>query len=703
MAKDSLVGKTIGKYVIVESLGRGGMAEVYLAYQESLERYVAIKLMHTFLADEQDFLTRFQREARSMASLNHGNIVGVYDFDVQEGDYYIVMEYVPGGTLKQRLESLAKEGEKLPLSESTNVALEVADALSYAHARGMVHRDIKPANIMINEEGHVVLTDFGIAKILSGPSFTATGAMIGTPAYMSPEQGLGQPGDERSDLYALGVLFYQMATGHLPYDADTPLAVIMKHVNEPIPPPSASVDGLPAEVQDVIVKALAKDPDDRYQTADEFADDLNSAASTSNMAVAASLSMAFLKDRPTPPPPPPTTKTAVGSVVEPTVITPQETVMAGAAETRLATPEVAPATEIAAPQAPVAPPAPPKGRSRWWIFLVIIIALIAVGGIAGGILVLGPFGSEEPTPAPTLAAVAEEATSTPTIEPTATEEIPTIDVVGTAVEGLAATLTAQPTQTSLPTNTPTATSTPTPDATGTFVASCEVDFKLVTFFTFSGPSSSAPTGSNFPMTWILENTGTCVLAEDLEWQFLGGESFGDPDPMPLGLNLAGGDQSTLETRLNAPARAGNYASTWQLADADGNQIGSGQTFSVQVFEPSTPTPRPTNTPETPPTPSGPLAYTLGFGNCEYVGGDWQCTMQINTSGGTGSYVVFVDDAEPPVRYEGSGPFFHTILSARCNPWVNTITIEDAGTGQVISEARFVDPNPLFEGGCQTPS
>ena len=144
MAKDKLIGTTIGKYVIVESLGRGGMAEVYLAYQASLERYVAIKLMHTFLADEQDFLTRFQREARAMASLNHRNIVGVYDFDVQDGDYYIVMEYVPGGTLKQRLESLAKEGEKLPLSESTRVALEVADALSYAHGRGMVHRDIKP-------------------------------------------------------------------------------------------------------------------------------------------------------------------------------------------------------------------------------------------------------------------------------------------------------------------------------------------------------------------------------------------------------------------------------------------------------------------------------------------------------------------------------------------------------------------------------
>ena len=695
MAKDKLIGTTIGKYVIVESLGRGGMAEVYLAYQASLERYVAIKLMHTFLADEQDFLTRFQREARAMASLNHRNIVGVYDFDVQDGDYYIVMEYVPGGTLKQRLESLAKEGEKLPLSESTRVALEVADALSYAHGRGMVHRDIKPANIMISEDGHVVLTDFGIAKILSGPSFTATGAMIGTPAYMSPEQGLGQPGDERSDLYALGVLYYQMATGNLPYDADTPLAVIMKHVNEPIPPPSATVEGLPVEIQDVIIKALAKDPDERYQSADEFASDLNAAASSSDMTVAAALSMAFLKDRPTPPPPSPSGVIDTGSQAAATAYAPQATVMAGAAATRLATPDVIAATEIAAPIAPT----PPKKKSWLWIILLVIAAFVIVGGIAGGLIVFGPFGEDEATPVPTAVAAVIEPTATETIKPTATEDIPTIDVVGAAVDSLAATLTAQPTATPLPTNTPIPSSTPTPDATLTFLADCVTEFEVADYYTYNGPGTSAATDSNFPLTWILENTGTCTLEESLEWKFLGGETFGDPEPVPLEIALAAGEQVELTRRLFAPSRAGNYASTWQLSDDGDNQIGTAQTFEVRIYVPVTPTPRPTNTPEAPPTPSQALGYNLGFGNCEYLGRDWQCTMQVNTYGGTGQYIVLVDDAEPPSQYEGSGPFFHSILAGRCNAWVHTITVRDSGTGQEIAEATWVDPNQLFEGGC----
>ena len=193
-----MIGTVLGSYEILEELGQGGMATVYRAYQSNMDRDVAIKIMHSFLADEENFLTRFQREAKAMASLNHSNIVSVYDFDVQDGIYYIVMEFVSGGTLKNRLENLARRGEKMPLADTVSSVLEIADALAYAHSRGMVHRDIKPGNIMLNEEGHAVLTDFGIAKILSGPSFTATGAMIGTPAYMSPEQGLGQAGDERA-------------------------------------------------------------------------------------------------------------------------------------------------------------------------------------------------------------------------------------------------------------------------------------------------------------------------------------------------------------------------------------------------------------------------------------------------------------------------------------------------------------------------
>ena len=304
MAKHSLIGQKVGKYQVAEALGRGGMAEVYKAYQESLDRYVAIKVMHSFLADEEGFLARFQREARAMASLNHRNIVGVYDFDVQEGMYYIVMEFVSGGTLKDRLSDLVKSGDQMPLEESVRIAMEVGDALAYAHGRGMVHRDVKPGNIMLDEQRHAVLTDFGIAKILSGPTVTATGAMIGTPAYMSPEQGLGQPGDERSDLYALGVLFYQMVTGRLPYDADTPLAVILKHVNDPIPQPAELNTDIPPEIHAVIIKAMAKNPAERYQTAVALITDLQSAAADSDLDLGAAVALSSLVDRPTPPPTP---------------------------------------------------------------------------------------------------------------------------------------------------------------------------------------------------------------------------------------------------------------------------------------------------------------------------------------------------------------------------------------------------------------
>ncbi|MBK8989472.1 MAG: serine/threonine protein kinase [Chloroflexi bacterium] len=197
---DTLTGRTIGKYQILEKLGRGGMAEVYKAYQENLDRYVAIKLMHAFLASEQDFLQRFKREARAMAAMNHANIVGVYDFDVyQEDTYYLVMEYIAGGTLKQRLEDLTEKQESMALGKAVQLGYQVAEALDYAHRHGMVHRDVKPANIMLGDNDRALLTDFGIVKMMGGQTmaYTATGALIGTPSYMSPEQAMGKPGDKR--------------------------------------------------------------------------------------------------------------------------------------------------------------------------------------------------------------------------------------------------------------------------------------------------------------------------------------------------------------------------------------------------------------------------------------------------------------------------------------------------------------------------
>ena len=266
-----IIGKTLGKYQIVERIGQGAMAEVYKAYQPALDRYVSIKLMHSFLAEDKNFLGRFRREAKAAAQLRHSNIVQVYDFDVMDGVYYyMVMEFIDGDTLQDKLQELAAANEIMPLDAAIHIVGEVTSALTYAHSQGMVHRDIKPSNVMITQEGHIILTDFGMAKIVSDPQYTTAGAIAGTPNYIPPEQGLGKPADARSDIYSLGAMFFQMVTGRLPYQADSAVGVLLKHINDPIPIASQANPALPPDIDSIILKALAKDPDDRYQTADAF-------------------------------------------------------------------------------------------------------------------------------------------------------------------------------------------------------------------------------------------------------------------------------------------------------------------------------------------------------------------------------------------------------------------------------------------------
>jgi len=253
------------------------MAEVYRAYQNSLDRFVAIKLLHSFLADDPEFKSRFEREAQNIAKLKHPNIVQVYDFDydVEGESYYMVMELVDGTTLKERLSAITARGELIPIKEVIRIIREAASALSYAHSRNMIHRDVKPANLMLDHDNRVVLTDFGIAKIVTGAQFTASGGMVGTPAYMAPEQGLGEAGDERSDLYSLGIIMFQLLTGKLPYDADTPLAIVLKHLNTPTPSARDFNPDLPEALDRIVQKSIAKDAHDRYQDAAELIEDLN--------------------------------------------------------------------------------------------------------------------------------------------------------------------------------------------------------------------------------------------------------------------------------------------------------------------------------------------------------------------------------------------------------------------------------------------
>ncbi|MCD4674124.1 MAG: protein kinase, partial [Anaerolineaceae bacterium] len=266
----NLIGRELGKYRITERIGRGGMAEVYLGVHTLLDRPVAIKVLHGYLTEDNSFIERFKREAKSVANLRHPNIVQVHDFDIQDDLIFMVMEYIDGSNLHQRLVELDKEGKRLPIKKVGSIINDIAGALDYAHSQGMLHRDVKPSNILIDKGGKAYLVDFGIAKFVSGQRLTATGTMLGTPAYMSPEQGRGEELTEESDIYSLGIVAFEMLTGQVPYDARTPIAIVQKQITAPVPAISSLVDDMPPTTQEVIDRALAKSPDGRYSSAEEL-------------------------------------------------------------------------------------------------------------------------------------------------------------------------------------------------------------------------------------------------------------------------------------------------------------------------------------------------------------------------------------------------------------------------------------------------
>jgi predicted Ser/Thr protein kinase len=268
-----LIGQTLGPYRIIEQIGIGGMATVYKAYQPSMDRYVAIKVLPALVSRDPAFLKRFRREAKVVAKLEHKHVLPVHDYGEQEGLTYLVMRYVEAGTLKDRLAA-----GQLDLPAIYRIMSQVGAALDYAHRLGVIHRDVKPTNVLIDSQGDAYLTDFGLARIMeSSEQLTATGVGVGTPAYMAPEQGQGLKIDHRSDIYSLGVMLYEMATGQVPYEAETPMAVVIKHITDPLPLPSSVKPDIPPRVERVILKAMAKDPDDRFQTVAEMVAALDAA------------------------------------------------------------------------------------------------------------------------------------------------------------------------------------------------------------------------------------------------------------------------------------------------------------------------------------------------------------------------------------------------------------------------------------------
>lgn len=338
--------KKIGRYEIKRELGRGGMATVYLAYDPVLERDVALKLLPNYFAHDPEFSARFEREAKTVAALEHGSIVSMYDYG-EDGEWpYFVMRLMKGGSLKDRIE----KGE-MSLEDASRIVSRVAGALDKAHSKDIVHRDLKPGNIMFDEDGAAYLGDFGIVKLAeSSESYTRTGNTLGTPAYMSPEQADGNPDiDGRSDIYSLGIILYEMLTGTAPYTHESMPRLLIMHLTAPIPNVLAARPDLPASIQAVIEKAMAKERDDRYATAGELAD---AVAAVLDGTAAAVL-----------------TKAAPAIEIEP------ETAVA-------ATPTTQPTTQ------PTIQPAPAKsGGMPKWIYAVIGVVVIGVIGaiaLAGG-------------------------------------------------------------------------------------------------------------------------------------------------------------------------------------------------------------------------------------------------------------------------------------------------------------------------------
>jgi beta-lactam-binding protein with PASTA domain/tRNA A-37 threonylcarbamoyl transferase component Bud32 len=389
-SSDTLINTLFdGRYRIVRKLGAGGMANVYLAEDEDLGRRVAIKILNDRYANDDLFIERFRREAKSAAALSHPNIVSVYDRGEAEGTYYIAMEVIEGRSLKE----LIMTRGPLPIAQALAYTHEILDALRFAHRHGIIHRDIKPHNILIGER--LKVTDFGIARA-GASQMTEAGSIMGTAQYLSPEQARGAPVTASSDLYSAGIVLYEMLTGKVPFSGDSAIEIAMKHLNDPPKPPSKIRPEIPDELDAVVLRALSKNPEDRYQTAEEFSEDLHRveaglplAPETSEAATALLAGAALVGD---------------GGSTE---------VLAGTAVT---TPGGRPPT-TRRPPPPYGPgyyDEPPRKRRRWAPWLLVLL-LLAAAGIAGWYVfsqIQDQLAANEPVAVPNVEGLKEEAAVT---------------------------------------------------------------------------------------------------------------------------------------------------------------------------------------------------------------------------------------------------------------------------------------------------
>lgn len=296
MEEQPWIGRSLGgRYKVEALLGKGGMSAVYKATDPKLKRTVAVKLIHPYLSTDTDFIRRFKTEASAIAAFRHPNIVQVYDFDYDGENYFMVMEYIAGGSLQEKIKRIKSDNTLMPLEQAVNVTAGVCDALSYAHKIGMIHRDIKPANIMLTADEQPVLMDFGLVKILNATTHTGTGAIVGTARYMPPEIINDEHPDERSDIYSLGITLYELLSSTPPFNAKSVLSLITMHLHDPVPDLKAIRSDIPYELIRIINKSLEKNRDNRYPSAVEMANDLRRFLSSPEPDPVSTAEFGFLK------------------------------------------------------------------------------------------------------------------------------------------------------------------------------------------------------------------------------------------------------------------------------------------------------------------------------------------------------------------------------------------------------------------------
>ncbi len=624
-----LVGKTLGQYKVIEHIGHGGMAEVYKGQHVRLDRMVAVKVLHPFLAEDEGFVVRFEREARIVATLRNPNIVQVYDFDHDDelDIYYMVMEFIDGPSLKTRLSE-----ETLTAEEVAKVGIAIADALDYAHRQGMLHRDIKPANIMFTGDGQPVLADFGIAKMVDLSALTATGAMVGTPAYMAPEIGLGQGAGAPADIYSLGVVLYHMITRNLPFESDTPMGMVMQHINDTPKPPTEFAD-IPTELEEIILKAMEKKPEARYPNAREMADALRTLM---GIPLPASRIME------TPPVP------AKGMSISPKRRASADFEDEASPLVRQSWPE-ATADDERTPMSVVVEDQPEKPPFMWRMLrallnLVLLGALIAVGwwfyidGETPQILqqygvperaseILPPFWEQINLPSIDII-------TGPTKTPTPTEETGEAPV---------------PTQTTslLAGGNPHSQNTPSPTATS---EPCTLNARLENVRV--RPDDVVAPETPLVVNVTLRNIGDCQWPNDLSLSLVAATPISTSSEITLskGMSttvtpLAPEEQGQMVLSLKAPPVLGTYAFKWELQTPEGEPLGNVVQLQITVADITMPTP----TPVTEEGERSSTAEPLRLGNPTLLEADedetsdlWYGTVQVTATGGVGDYRYFQD-------------------------------------------------------------